>query len=182
MTSPPMIIQILLALVVVAAAMFDFRYRRVPNWLTVSGILLGIGLNAFLFETPGLWMALKGVGVAFLIYFPLYLLRGMGAGDVKLMAAVGAMVGWANWLGILVLTSLFGGVAAVVLVVAKGRIRKTAENIWLILMSIRRGHAPYAKNPQLDVRTDQGIRLPHAVVIAFGALGFLIAAAIWAPR
>ena len=139
-------------------------------------------LNAFLFETPGLWMALKGVGVAFLIYFPLYLLRGMGAGDVKLMAAVGAMVGWANWLGILVLTSLFGGVAAVVLVVAKGRIRKTAENIWLILMSIRRGHAPYAKNPQLDVRTDQGIRLPHAVVIAFGALGFLIAAAIWAPR
>src|SRR6266852_3820776 len=177
-----MIIQILLAFVVVAAAMFDFRYRRVPNWLTVSGILLGIGLNAFLFESLGLWMALRGVGVAFLIYFPLYLLRGMGAGDVKLMAAVGAMVGWANWLGILVLTSLIGGVAAVVLVVAKGRIRKTAENIWLILMSIRRGHAPYAKNPQLDVRTDQGIRLPHAVVIAFGALGFLIAAAIWAPR
>src|SRR5258706_4003267 len=102
--------------------MFDFRYRRVPNWLTLSGVLLGIGLNAFLFETPGLWASFRGLGLAFLIYFPLYLLRGMGAGDVKLMAAVGAIVGPANWLGILVLTSLMSGVAALVLVTAQGRI------------------------------------------------------------
>ena len=181
MSAPPIIVQILLALIVVTAAMFDFRYRRVPNWLTLSGVLLGIGLNAFLFETPGLWASLRGLGLAFLIYFPLYLLRGMGAGDVKLMAAVGAIVGPANWLGILVLTSLMGGVAALVLVTAKGRFRKTLENIWLILMSVRTGRAPY-ENPQLDVRTNQGIRLPHAVVIAFGTFGFLIAAAIWAPK
>ena len=106
----------------------------------------------------------------------------MGAGDVKLMAAVGAIVGPANWLGILVLTSLFGGVAAIILVAAKGRFRKTFENIWLILLSIRYGHAPYQDNPQLDVASDQAIRLPHAVIIACGTLGFLAAAAIWAGR
>src|SRR6266404_9200165 len=139
--------------------MFDFRYRRVPNWLTLTGVVLGIALNAFLFETEGLWMSLKGIGVAFLIYFPLYLLRGMGAGDVKLMAAVGALVGWMNWLGILVLTSLLGGIAAIVIITAKGRVRKTLENIWLILMSIKSGHAPYSKSPQLDIHSDQGIRL-----------------------
>lgn len=182
MTCPPVVVQILLALVVVTAALFDFRLRRVPNWLTLAGLLLGIGLNAFLFETSGLWMSLKGLGLAFLIYFPLYLVRGMGAGDVKLMAAVGAIVGPANWLGILVLTSALGGIAALALVAAKGRFRRTFQNIWLILLSLRHGQAPYQNNPQLDVRSEQGFRLPHAVVIAFGALGFLVAAALWAPR
>jgi prepilin peptidase CpaA len=182
LSSPPAIIQIVLALIVVAAAMFDFRYRRVPNWLTLSGVIVGIGLNFFLFETEGLLDSLKGLGLAFLIYFPLYLLRGMGAGDVKLMAAVGSIVGWKNWLGILVITSLMGGIAAIVLITAKGRTRKTFENIWLILMSLRTGQTPYSQTPQLDVRSPEGVRLPHAVVIAFGSLGFLIAAAIWAPK
>lgn len=188
MTNPPLIIRLLLVLLVIPAAMWDLRYRRVPNWLTLAGILLGIGVNTVIFRDSasgrlaGLWMSLEGIGVAFLIYFPLYLLRGMGAGDVKLMAAVGAIVGPANWLGVLLLTSVFGAAAAVILVSRKGRIGKTARNIWLILISIRYRHAPYEASPELDVKSDRGIRLPHAVVIAFGCLGFLGAAAIWAPR
>jgi prepilin peptidase CpaA len=122
------------------------------------------------------------MGLAFLIYFPLYLLRGMGAGDVKLMAAVGAIAGPLNWLGIMVLTALFGGVAAIVLVTAKGRVHKTFENIRMILLSARHLQAPYDANPDLDVHSSQGLRLPHAVVIAFGTFGFLLAAGIWAPR
>ncbi len=180
MTYPPIAVRVLLALLVIPAAIWDFRRRRVPNWLTLPGLFLGIGLNVFLFETAGLWMALKGLGLALLFYFPLYLLRGVGAGDVKLMAAVGAIVGPANWLGILVLTSLFGGAAAIVLVAAKGRLRGTFQNIWLILMSIGHGHAPYRDKPQLDVGSEQGIRLPHAVIIACGALGFMAGGAILA--
>jgi prepilin peptidase CpaA len=179
---PPLIFQVLLVLIVVPAALFDFRYRRVPNWLSLAGVLLGVGLNFFLFETPGLWNSLKGLGVAFGIYFVLYLLRAMGAGDVKLMAAVGSIVGWANWLGILVLTSVFGGLAALVLVSRKGRLRSTFRNIWMILVSLGHRQAPYQSNPELDVRSEQAVRLPHAVSIAFGAMGFLIAAYIWAPR
>jgi prepilin peptidase CpaA len=179
---PPIIVQVFLVLLVVPAAIFDFRQRRVPNWLALAGLLLGIALNTFLYETTGLWMSLKGLGLAFLIYFPLYLLRGMGAGDVKLMAAVGAIAGWGNWLGIMFLTALFGGVAAIVMVVAKKRFRNTFENIGLILLSVRHGHAPFESNPQLDVGSSQSVRLPHAVVIAFGTLGFLLGAAIWAPR
>jgi len=182
MTYPRPIVQALLLLLVIPAGLFDSRQRRVPNWLAGAGILLGIALNAFLYENAGLWTSLKGLGLAFLIYFPLYLLRAMGAGDVKLMAAVGAIAGPANWLGIFVLTCLFGGVAAIVLVAAKDRIRRTFENIWVILLSARLGQAPYTDNPQLDVRSGQGLRLPHAVVIAFGTFGFLLAATIWAPR
>jgi len=73
-------------------------------------------------------------------------------------------------------------VAAIILVAAKGRIRKTFENIWTILVSARHGRAPYEAHPQLDVRSGQGLRLPHAVVIAFATFGFLLAAGIWAPR
>jgi prepilin peptidase CpaA len=178
----PPIVQALLLLGVIPAGIIDLRVRRIPNWLTFTAALLGIALNSFLFETAGLWMSLKGMGLAMLIYFPLYLLRGMGAGDVKLMMAVGAIAGPANWLGILFLTACFGAVAAIILVVSKGRVRKTRDNMWLLLVSLLHRQAPYDVSPQLDVQSEKGARLPHAAVIACGCVGFLIAAAIWAPR
>jgi prepilin peptidase CpaA len=182
LTFLPPVVQALLTLIVVIAGVSDYRHRRVPNWLTFSGVVIGIGLNFFLYETAGLWMSLKGLGLALSIYFPLFALRGMGAGDVKLMAAVGAIAGPANWLGILILTAILGGLSAIVLVAYKHRLRQTFDNIWLILISLRHGQAPFTGNPQLDVRSDQGVRLPHGVVIACGTIAFLAAAAIWAPR
>jgi prepilin peptidase CpaA len=174
-------IRILLSLIVIPAAALDIKTRRIPNWLSLSGALLGIGLNAFLAEAfttweAGLWFSLEGLGLAFAIYFVLYLLHGMGAGDVKLMAAVGAVAGPGGWLWILVLTCLAGAVAGLLLIAAKGRFRKTLDNILLILISFRHGHLPYKANPQLDVRSREALRLPHAVMIAVGTL-----VAIWAP-
>jgi prepilin peptidase CpaA len=182
MTYLPPVFQILLALLVITAAMFDFRERRIPNWLALTGVLAGIGLNGFVYEAPGLWMALKGMGLAMLVYFPLWLIRGMGAGDVKLMGAIGAIVGPSNWLGVLALTCVFGAVAGLVLMVAKGRCGATLANIWKILKSLARWQAPYQDHPELDVRSEKALRLPHAVAIAFGSLSFLIAATLWAPR
>src|SRR5579871_918007 len=102
MSNPPLILRAVLLLLVILAAIWDIRFRRVPNWLTLTGVLIGVGLNSFLYESAGLWASLEGLGLALLIYFPLFLLRGMGAGDAKLMAAVGALAGPMNWLGILV--------------------------------------------------------------------------------
>jgi prepilin peptidase CpaA len=182
MSLPPLAIRVLLIAMVLMAAFFDFRAHRIPNWLTLPGLLFGIALNGFLFEAAGLWYSLKGMGLAFAVYFILYLLRGMGAGDVKLMAAVGAAVGWMNWLGILFLTAMIGGVAALALAASKGRMRKTFQNMGLMLLSLRQGRAPYRDNPELDVQSEKALRLPHAVVIAGGALAFVLAALIWAPR
>ena len=187
MSLPPLAIRILLVLLVLAAAFFDIRERRIPNWLTLAGVLVAIALNAFHYtgfrlDTEGLWYSLKGLGLAFAVYFVLYLLRGMGAGDVKLMAAVGAAVGPFNWLGILFLTAVIGGVAALVLAGSKGRLHRTFVNIWLMLLSLRHGRAPYRDNPALDVGSEMAFRLPHGVVIAGGTLAFLAAALIWAPR
>jgi prepilin peptidase CpaA len=176
--------QVLLMLLVLPAAVFDYRQRRIPNWLVLAGLLAGTAMNAFLtYDNPsvttGLLFSLKGLGLAFIVYFPLYLLRGMGAGDVKLMAAVGAIVGWVLWLWILFFTAILGGITAVIVVLSKGRVRRTLQNLYMILMSIRYGQAPYATNPELDVSSGQGVRLPHGVIIALGATGFLVAKIIW---
>jgi prepilin peptidase CpaA len=178
----PIALQAALALIVILAAVLDLRSRRVPNWLVLSGLLLGIGTNAALSGIPGLWIALKGLGLAFLIYFPLYLLRGIGAGDVKLAAAVGAIAGPGTWFSIFIYTLIFRGIAAVVLILARRRLGTTSQNIRLILTRLGSGKVPYAGNPQLDVRRAESFRMPHAVAMALGTLTFLMVSAIRASR
>ncbi len=93
LTYLPLVMQVVLVLIVMTAGIYDLRFRRIPNWLVLVGLVLGFGLNTFLFGLSGLERSAMGMGLALLIYFPLYLLRAMGAGDAKLMAAVGAIVG-----------------------------------------------------------------------------------------
>jgi len=178
----PIVLQAVLALVVLIAAVTDIRSRRIPNWLTLAGLILGLGLNAFLFEINGLKAAAFGFGLAFLIYFPLYLLRGMGAGDVKLMAAIGSIVGPANWFGIFVLSNLLGGVIAIVLLIAKGRLRRTFLNVGYMLKELVFFRPPYLKREELDVKNPKAVTLPHGVSVALGSVSYLVAAAIWAPK
>lgn len=182
MNLPAPAIRIFLEVLVILAAIWDIRTRRIPNWLTLSGVVLGVALNTFLYEINGLWFSLKGLGVAFGVYFVLYLLHAMGAGDVKLMAAVGAAAGPGNWLGILVLTSVAGAIAGLLLVAFKGKLRRTLGNLGIIVSSLGRGRAPYKQTPELDVSSDKAMRLPHGALIALGTLGFLAAALRWAPR
>jgi prepilin peptidase CpaA len=178
----PPVLQLLLVAVVVAAGLNDVRTRRIPNWLTVTGFFVGIVLNTLLYETPGLWMAVKGAGLALLIYFPLFAIRAMGAGDAKLMAAVGAIVGPANWVGVFVLTAVVGSVFGLAVIVVTRRVRRTAANVGFLLMQLVYLKIPYLVNPELDVRSPKAFGLPHGAMIALGASAFLGAAAIWAPR
>jgi prepilin peptidase CpaA len=178
----PLASQILLAVLVLLAGVWDIRFRRIPNWLVASGLVLGIALNSFLFEWEGLKLSLLGIGLGFIIYFPLYLLRGMGAGDVKLMMAIGALTGPLPWFAIFIFTGILGGVIAIVLLLLRGRLRKTLWNVGFLLSQIVHLKAPYAATPELDVRTGQGVRLPHGAVIALGAMTFLAVARYMASR
>lgn len=183
MTYPVPALQVVLAAVVIIAAITDIRSRRIPNWLTLSGVVLGIGLNSFL-NVPGAnWKhSLIGLGLAFLVYFPMYLLRGMGAGDVKLMAAVGSIVGPVNWIGIFVISNILGGIIAVVLLVVRGRLRKTLRNLGFMLNELVHLRPPYLRSEELDVKSPKAVKLPHGAVVALGSVAFLVMAAIWAPR
>jgi prepilin peptidase CpaA len=166
--------QLVLLVLVLCAAFFDARTRRIPNWLTVSGVLAGLALNTFLYPgMSGLWFALKGLGLGFGVYLALHLLRAMGAGDVKLMAAVGSITGAGDWFGIFLLTAVAGGILGIVASIAKKRLGKTIFNVGFILSEMKSLRPAYLKNEELDVKSDKGLRMPHGVVIAVGTLLFL---------
>jgi prepilin peptidase CpaA len=182
MTLPPVALQAILLLIVGIAAIYDLRYRRIPNWLVLTGLVLGLGANTLLFAWAGLQRSLLGLGLAFLVYFPLYLLRGMGAGDVKLMAAVGSIVGWADWIGIFVLTAIVGGVLAVALLAARSQLRRGFSNVGYLVVQLLSFRLPYARKEELDVKSEKSVKLAHGVTIAWGSVLFLVAAWKWAPR
>lgn len=170
---PPGTAALLLAVVLVAA-IYDVRYRRIPNWLNVTGVLAGIAMNTFLYQgLPGLGFALKGLFLAFGIYAVLYALHAMGAGDVKLMAAVGAIVGWENWFGIFLVTAVIGGIMSIILSISRGRLKKTLFNVGFILSEMKSGRPAYLANEELDVKSNKALRLPHGATIAVGSLFFL---------
>jgi prepilin peptidase CpaA len=181
LSHPPPAIVIVLLVLTLTAALFDVRSRRIPNWVSVSGVLIGITLNTFLADSlAGAWFSLKGLLLGFGVYFALYLVRAMGAGDVKLMGAVGSVVGAQNWFGIFVLTSILGGIMAIILAVAKKRVGRTFFNIGYILGEMRRGRPAYIEREELDVKNPQAVGLPHGAVIAVGSLFFLAISAHFA--
>jgi prepilin peptidase CpaA len=121
----------------------------------------------------GLLFSLLGLALAFGVYFVLYLARAMGAGDVKLMAAVGALLGWQNWFGVFVITAILGGVMALIVAVAKKRLHKTLWNVAYILDEMKHGRPAYLNRQELDVKNPNAMGLPHGAVIAVGCMFFL---------
>lgn len=163
----------LLALVLIAAA-FDVRYRRIPNWLVLTGFLAGLSLSFVFLRAPGLKDSLLGASLAFAVYFPLFALRAMGAGDLKLMVAVASFTGPLNWLFLFLITALLGGALAVILLLYRGKLARTLGNVLMVLGELSHLRPPYRRNPELDIAHPDAVRLPHGVSIAGGTLLFLV--------
>ncbi len=169
----PAALALALAALVVVAGLYDIRFRRIPNWLVLAGLAAGFGGHGVIEGWGGLRTAALGFGLACLIYLPLYLLRGMGGGDVKLMAAVGSLAGAMLWLWIFIFTAILGGVCAIALALWKGRLAQTLRNVGFIATEIARGRAPHERREDLDVKNPEALRLPHGAVIALGTLAVL---------
>lgn len=163
---------ILIGLVLLAGA-YDARYRKIPNWLSLSGLILGLGINTLFAGWEGLGAATLGFGLAMSVYTPLYLVRGMGAGDVKLMAAIGAIVGPHEWFGIFIATALVGGVVSLTAIIIKKRGHQTFLNLTLILSELLQFRRPAEADARLGVRNPNALRMPHALNIVAGCLAFL---------
>lgn len=175
MTEVPLPVQALVVALVVIAAAYDIRFRRIPNWLALLGLVAGLGANTAIGGGDGLKQAAGGFALAFGVYLVLHLVRAMGAGDVKLMGAVGSLVGVGNWIPVFIFTALLGGLAALVLVTLRGRLRRTLWNVFYILGEFMRFRAPYMRREELDVKSEKAVTLPHGVAIAAGTLAFLAA-------
>jgi prepilin peptidase CpaA len=167
---------VLFALLIVASVC-DYRTYKIPNWLTVSGMAFGliysIAAPAAL-HTGFLW-ALSGLLLGFLIMLPLYALKAMGAGDVKLMAMVGSFLGAADTFHAVIFTFIVGGIAALIFALfnkALGRMLSNVKNVaQLMVFSVIGGVGPSA---QIAPSTSVG-KLPYGVSICIGTIGFVAA-------
>ena len=103
---------------------FDLRFRRIPNWLTFPVMVAGIAYHTCVGGIPGLALSIGGLLFGFCLFFVFYTLGGMGAGDVKLMAAIGSLLGPKDVLFAALYTAIAGGVYAILLLLPKNSNRE----------------------------------------------------------
>jgi prepilin peptidase CpaA len=169
--------QWLLGLLLSLAVWHDLRSRRIPNTLVFLGAVSGLALNAllpagsgFFSSSPGglgLFSALGGLGVGLAALLPMYALGALGAGDVKLMAMVGAFLGLQGALGAVLLTLLSGGVLALVVALLSGTLRRVVANLHQMLLQAL-AQTMAGTPPRLAAVQPVHGRLAYAIAIAVG--------------
>jgi prepilin peptidase CpaA len=163
----------LVAAVLVEAAIIDGRSLRVPNWLTFHFLIAGL-VYAFLTGGTALFlMSLAGAGVGLLTLLPLYSIGGMGAGDVKLMAGLGAWLGPWLVLWAFAATAITGAVIAVAMVVHSGALFRHLALFHTIGMEVLTVRNPVVLSERAAVRKPSMMLLPYAIPIAAGSIGYL---------
>jgi prepilin peptidase CpaA len=162
-------IELLLILLVAQAAVTDLAVRKIPNVLVLGGLLLALALHLLAeprWGAAGFWLA--GLLAGFFLFLPLYAARGMAAGDVKLMAMVGAFAGPGGALRIAVLTWLAGGLMALAMLAATGRWRQGMRNLRVLCRPLwwRLLGVPLA--PAALAQGDSAGNMPYGLAIAAG--------------
>jgi prepilin peptidase CpaA len=154
-------------LVATAAGITDWRYRRIPNWLTVSGFAAGVTVNTILYRWPGLKAALLGALLGLGLLLPFVLLRSLGAGDWKLAGALGACLGPGQLISVLMGTILVAGVMALAVIVWKGRLKRTLLNIAHLVAALFRLQMP---GHEVSLDDPQSTKIPFGVAMALTVL------------
>ena len=167
---------VILTMVLVAAVATDLRSRRIPNTLVLAGLAGAFVLHAcaWLLGNPPLagaqwWSPLAGLTAGLAVLMPLYLLRACGAGDVKLMAVVGAFVGAKVVLAAALYTVLAGGVLALLFMFGHGVAAQTLANV-RALLSQWSARMRSGQGVQFQPLQHTAARLPYAVAISAGTL------------
>lgn len=166
----------LLMVLLVVAACIDLRSYRIPNWLTAGGIVAAMMLSLFGPATgqPGWIATMAGMAIGFAVMLPTYLMRVMGAGDVKLMAMTGAFLGTQGVIGAVLFTLIAGGVLALLFAFTHGVAGRMFFNVGTIARSAF--FSVFARiNPVLGLSSTQSVgRLPYGVSIAAGTIVYLV--------
>ena len=146
-----------------AAGWTDLRSRRIPNWLTVPGLAIGIAANTILGGWSGLKASLLGAALGLGLLLPFVLLRALGAGDWKLAGALGAFTGPAMLIDLLLASVFVAGVMAVALIIYRGRVLQTLRNIGHILVSLVTFRLPGSR---VSLDNPDSLKVPYGVALA----------------
>ena len=165
----PAAAQVLLAILTLMAAGYDMRYRRIPNWLTVPGLLAGIAVNTVTNGWPGAKASLLGAGLGLLLLLPFVVIKALGAGDWKLIGAIGACLGTTRLIAVLIGSILVAGVMAIGLIIYKGRARQALGNIGHMLRAFLTMHLP---GPEVSLDNPDSVKIPFGVAVALTVILF----------
>jgi prepilin peptidase CpaA len=174
------IIHTLLLLLLCTAAYQDYRSYHISNILVIFGALLGVVLNTLLPAGIGLFESFAGWGVGLLLLLPLYLLRAMGAGDVKLMAMAGAFLGPQATLISTLYILITGGILSICVAMYRGVLKNSLRRVLVILTEfIVNLFTSESKRPLNSflfsgVSHDATVKIPYAIAIATGTAIFLV--------
>jgi prepilin peptidase CpaA len=163
----------------VVAAVIDGLKLKVPNWITFPMIASGWAYSAVLSPFPGwegLFLSLIGTAVGLAVLLPAYAVGGMGAGDVKLMAGVGAWMWGTVTLYAFAVSALVGGVIAVGMVLSKGTWGKHKNQFWSIINEILTVKDPEKLAEIAAERKPRMFLLPYGIPIAIGSIGYFACA------
>ncbi len=164
MNTPVLALAMLIAAI---AAVTDLRSRRIPNWLTLPGLLAGIAINTSIYGWHGLKFSLLGAGLGLAALLPFVLLRSLGGGDWKLAGALGASLGPAPLWDVLLASVFVAGIMALTLIIWKGRMRQTLSNIRHIVGSLLSLHLP---GPQVSLENPEALKVPYGVALGLTVL------------
>jgi len=143
----------------------DVRYRRIPNAFVLATLVSGVAINGIFGGLPGLLTSVGGCALAFGLMFMLHVFGAMGAGDVKLFAAIG-VTGAQLVLPTFIVVVLTEGVLAMVSIVRSGRVITTMNRVLQILV----GLLPGWEMPRFAVPTDRTHTIPYGVAITIGSI------------
>jgi len=156
----------------VVAAVIDGLQLKVPNWITFPMIASGWIYSTAAFGWEGLLYSFLGTLVGLALLMPAYAIGGMGAGDVKLLAGVGAWVWSTNTFYAFCLSAVVGGVIAVGMVLCRGVWNKHSAQFWMILNEIRTVRDPEELATIAADRKSSMMLLPYGIPIAIGSIAY----------
>ena len=156
----------------VALCVSDVRHRRLPNVLTLGGLAVALAWRTGWGGIDGLWDGLATAGVCVFFLLPPFLVRAAGAGDVKMLAACGAFLGWSRLFLFLVSVSFAGFAVALVMVLMRRASVARLRHWFRCVFDWRSDRA--AGRSAMPVRDDESVRIPFGLAIAIGAWGTLL--------
>ena len=152
----------------VVATIWDIRSRRIPNWLVLPFLVAGVTVSAISYGWRGLGQSLLGVMLAALLLGILYWLGGMGMGDVKLCAAIGAWIGPQQLMLALVMMGVAGGIMALIWAISGGFLNESLSGAGDLIFGFgKRGLRPH---PTLVLGNPRARKMPYAPAIAIGTI------------
>jgi prepilin peptidase CpaA len=160
------VITALLVPLAIIITYYDVRYRRIPNAFVLATLASGLIINTIYGGLNGTLLSLGGCAIAFILMFVLHVFGAMGAGDVKLFAAVGSLTGANMVLPTFLVVILTGGALALLLTLRSGAVRTTMQRVLQILV----GLLPGWEMPRFAVPADRRHTIPYGVAITFGSL------------